>query len=38
MVLKSIVFNGLFKISIFKRVSIVLYSVHWYVYMFTLKS
>jgi len=27
-----------FKMSIFKKLSIVLYSVHWYMYMFILKS
>ena len=27
-----------FKMSIFKKLSIVLYSVHWYVYLFILKS
>ena len=27
-----------FKMSIFKKLSIVLYSVHWYMYMFILES
>jgi len=36
MVLKSS--NYVFKMSIFKKLSIVLYSVHWYMYMFILKS
>ena len=36
MVFKSRKF--VFKMSIFKKLSIVLYSVHWYMYMFILKS
>jgi len=32
------VMNYVFKMSIFKKLSIVLYSVHWYMYMFKLKS
>jgi len=36
MVLKSS--DYVFAMSIFKKLSIVLYSVHWYMYMFILKS
>ena len=36
MVLKSR--DYVFKLSTFKKLSIVLYSVHWYMYMFILKS
>jgi len=36
MVLKSR--DCVFKMSVFKKLSIVLYSVHWYMYMFILKS
>ena len=30
--------NYVFKTSIFKKLSIILYSVHWYMYMFILES
>ena len=36
MVLKSR--DHVFKMTIFKKLSIVLYSVHWYMYVFILKS
>ena len=36
MVLKSR--DYIFKMSIFKKLSIVLYSIHWYTYMFILKN
>jgi len=36
MVLKSI--DYVYKMSIFKKLSVVLYSVHWYTYMFILNN